>query len=106
MSEQLPLSFDRSQFRPDFAEWLLANGHIWSAFAARADAVWNRGRRHYSARTIIEVLRFESMLAEVGGEWKINNNYAPDLARLYRQTYPDRAALFETRVLSKSLRAA
>ena len=66
MTEQLPLAFDRSQYRPDFADWLSANPHIWSAFCAKANQVWARGRRHYSARTIVEVLRHESALAEVG----------------------------------------
>ena len=89
---------DSSQFRADFAEWLRENEHIWAAFAMQADRVWNRGRRHYSARTIVEVLRHESMLAEVGGDWKIDGNYVPDLARLYAQIHPDRAGLFETRM--------
>ena len=89
---------DSSQFRADFGEWLYENLHIWLAFAEQADRVWDRGRRHYSARTIVEVLRHESMLAEVGGDWKINGNFVPDLARLYVQRYPERAGLFETRL--------
>jgi len=103
---QTAFTFDRSQYRSDFSDWLMQNQHIWSAFAAKADAVWNRGRRHYSARTIVEVLRHESTLAEVGGEWKINGNYVPDLARLYIATYPDRASLFETRLPRNARRAA
>lgn len=103
---QLPLLFDRTKYRDDFSDWLLANGHIWSAFAAKAHQIWERGRRHYSARTIVEVLRHESTLAEIGGEWKINGNYVPDLARLYQDTFPDRASLFETRCLTTSRRAA
>jgi hypothetical protein len=95
-----------SKYRSDFAAWLLANPHIWQAFAAKADQVWNRGRQHYSARTIVEVMRHESMLAEVGGEWKINGNYVPDLARLYVESYPDRVCLFETRVQKNAVRAA
>ena len=103
---QLALPFDRSKYRADFAAWLLLNQHIWLAFCTKADAIWSRGRRHYSARTIVEVLRHESALAEVGGEWKINGNYVPDLSRLYQATFPERAGLFETRCLSTSQRAA
>lgn len=103
---QAELQFDRSQYREDFADWLSANNHIWLAFVQKADAVWNRGRRHYSARTIVHVLRFESGLHEVGGEWKINNNFTPDMARLYIETYPDRAGLFETRLPKNARRAA
>lgn len=84
-------------FRPGFVTWLVANVHVWNAFAREADKVWGRGRRHYSARTIGEVLRHESALREVGGEWKLNNVVFPDLARLYAIRYPERATLFEFR---------
>lgn len=106
MSQQLPLAFDRSKYRADFAAWLLANQHIWLAFCRHADAIWGRGRRHYSARTIVEVLRHESTLAEVGGMWKINGNFCADLARLYVETYPERDGFFEMRRMPGSTRAA
>jgi hypothetical protein len=106
MNSQLPLLFDHSKYRDDFAHWLTQNWHVWEAFARKADQVWNCGRRHYSARTIVEVLRFESSIAEVGGEFKVNNNYAPDLARLYMETYPERADLFDTRLPANARRAA
>lgn len=86
------------QFLPTFADWLTENWHVWLAFCREADKVWNNGRRHYSARTITEVLRHNSVTAEVGAEWKINNVRIPDMARLYMATYPDRAGFFETRV--------
>lgn len=92
------------KYRPDFASWLLANGHIWTRFCAEADRVWTRGRRHYSARTLIEYIRHETALSEIGGDFKVNNNYAPDLARLYADTFPDRADLFEFREQRNSAR--
>lgn len=92
---------DMNRYSPEFPQWLAANGHIWRAFEYQANRVWDRGRRHYSARTLIEVLRHESMLAEVGGMFKINNAAAPNLARLYAELHPDRACLFETRQNAK-----
>lgn len=116
MSTQQSLPFgDRLQnlvrdhtdmFRPGFATWLAGNRHVWLAFEREANRVWNRGRRHYSARTLIEYLRHETALADDGREWRLNNNAAPDLARLYRLTHPDRAGLFELRVMPGSERAA
>jgi hypothetical protein len=106
VTEQLPLAFDRSKYREDFADWLSANMHIWQAFCREANKVWAMGRRHYSARTIIEVLRHESAISEVGGEWKINGNYVPDLARLYMETFPERGGFFETRLPENARRAA
>lgn len=102
---QLPLVFDRSKYRADFAAWLMANQPIWLAFCAKADALWDRGRRHYGARALVEVLRYESSLREAGGMFKINGNYIPDLARLYMETH-GRDGFFETRVMPGAARAA
>lgn len=97
---------DRENFLPTFAGWLAANLHVWRAFEREADRVWIRGRRHYSARTILEHLRHETALADSGVEFKLNNNVAPDLARLYRLRYPARADLFELRRMPGSRRVA
>ena len=99
---------EQRHFRADFMSWLSSNWHVWLAFEAEADKVWERGRRHYSARTIYEVLRHESALRQdaPGEEWKLNNNQVPDLARLYTLMHPDRADFFETRVGPLSARAA
>ena len=96
----------RATFRTGFAAWLASNRHVWIAFEREANRVWDRGRRHYSARTLIEYLRHESALADDGRDWKLNNNAAPDLARLYRLTNPGRAELFELRVMPGSERFA
>jgi len=93
-------------FRSDFAEWLVENGHVWRRFEAEADKVWARGRKHYSARTIIEVLRHESALTDTDKTWKLNDCRTPDMARLYLLLHPSHAGFFETRVQSKSERAA
>ena len=96
----------RDVFRPGFGAWLAENRHVWIAFEREANRVWDRGRRHYSARTLVEYLRHETALADTGGEWKINGNVVPDLARLYRLAHPERAGLFETRVMPGAERAA
>lgn len=97
-------------YREGFAIWLVENLHVWRAFEREANKVWARGRRHYSARTIVEHLRHESMVREVrigdeALEYKINDHKTPDLARLYLAAYPERG-LFETRTQRDSERAA
>lgn len=91
-------------FRAEFYLWLQENWHIWKAFEAEAARTWDRGRRHYSARTICEYLRHETALSEHEGEWKINGNAVPDLARLYGLRNPDKEGMFETRVQKRSWR--
>ncbi len=117
MTEQTQLAFEprelrairerAEQYRPDFAGWLVRNMPLWRRFCAEADRIWVRGRRHYSARTIIEYLRHHTALADPGDvAWKINGNYVPDLARLYLQLNPQREGLFELRAQSSAVRVS
>ncbi len=86
------------RFRDDFPEWFRRNQHIWNRFHAEANKVYALGRRHYSARTIGEYLRHETALTSVAdGEWKLNNNRFPDLARAYLMLYPERDGFFDLR---------
>jgi hypothetical protein len=90
-----------SKFSSDFLNWLPNNLHVWNAFVHEAERVIARGFKHYSARTIIHVLRHHSALEEAGGEWKLNNNYSPYLARLFDIVYPQHAGLWEYRETKK-----
>ena len=89
----------RDRFRSDFPVWLAKNESIWKRFEQEANFLWINGRRHYSARTIIEFIRHETAVRQVDGDFKINNSYVPDLARLYSVLHPERP-LFECRVMS------
>lgn len=86
-------------FRLEMDEWLAApvNFAVWSAFVYQANAIWNRGIRHYSARTIGEVLRHHSALSDTSMDFKLTDWLWPDLARLYMLVYPEREGFFETR---------
>lgn len=93
-------------FQPKFAGWLAQNWGLWVAFVMQAEAVWQAGKRHYSARTIIEFLRHQTSLRQAtveegpsGNPLKINNSYVPDIGRLYGLVYPARETFFECRQL-------
>jgi hypothetical protein len=90
----------------EFLLFLAENETIWKRFEREADRAWTRGFRHYSARTIVEHIRHETAMYEQNSDWKINNNHTPHLARYYQELHPDRAGLFETRVLRKQELAA
>jgi hypothetical protein len=85
------------QFTADFMAYLPDNLHVYAAFEREALRVAERGFKHYSARTIIEVLRHTSALAESGGPWKLNDHFTPGLARLFVLCHPSHAKLFEFR---------
>ena len=93
-------------FRSDFADYLRTNWHVYEAFERQANAVWARGRRHYSARTLIEVLRHESVLQDSDPEWKLNDWWTKDLARLWLCFHPERDGFFEFRNGQSAVRAA
>lgn len=79
-----------------FSAWLEPNLHVYDAFEREALNVGTR-RAHYSARTIIEFLRHHTLLAEAGDGWKLDNDMAPGLARLFALVHPQHAHLFEFR---------
>jgi hypothetical protein len=87
----------REQFTADFLEYLPANLHVYEAFEREALIVLRRGFKHYSARTIIEVLRHRSNLRETAGQWKLNDHNTPYLARLFGLIHPQHKGLFEFR---------
>lgn len=83
-------------FRPDFRAYLIDNWHVYLEFERRALQVAGR-RKHYSARTIAEVIRHDTVIGELAGDWKINNNAIPDFARLFAAMNFQYAGLFEFR---------
>lgn len=86
------------EFPDEFIHWLPDNLHVWNAFVFQAFKVVNRGFKHYSARTIIHVLRHHSMISEVPeGAWKINDHHSPWFARLFDLRYPEHKGLWEFR---------
>jgi hypothetical protein len=85
-------------FKPGFLAWLAANEHIYKSFEEQAFRLIGAGREHYSARTIIEVLVHHSIIAEKPeGLFKIGNDRAPDLARVFAIRHPHHARFWEYR---------
>jgi hypothetical protein len=95
---------NREQFSDEFLDWLPKNEHVWKAFVKETDKVIRAGFKHYSARTIIHVLRHHSAIKEKGGEWKISNNSSPYLARLFALAHPKHAAIFKYKQTPKAER--
>lgn len=86
-------------FRCDAYQWLLdsRNVEVWRLFEREANALWLKGRTHYSARTIGEWIRHNTIAADTDADFKLNDHVWPVLARLWTFLYPDRAGFFELR---------
>ena len=65
-----------------FFRWLQDNRSIWTEFERMALLMANR-RERYSARTIIETMRWNTDLREKDVTFKLSNNMTPGMARLW-----------------------
>ena len=78
-------------------DWFIANWHVVEAFERVALQLIGFGRSHYSARTIVEVLVHQSAVQEIDGVFKIGNDNAPDLARVFVVLHPEHVNFWEYR---------
>ena len=87
----------KTVFRKKFHIYIQEQFQVFVEFCKLADKLWERGRRHYSSRTIGEKIRFDSDVSEVGSTFKLNDHSTPDLGRLYVLLHPERLDLFSYR---------
>jgi len=85
------------QFKPGFGEWLARNWAIYLEFEFQALRVFKSGRKHYSARTIAEYIRHQTLLSETDSAFKLNDHATPGMARFFAFRHPHAAGLFEYR---------
>lgn len=83
---QPALRFDDG-YPAGFWRWFADNNRIWREFEKRALRMARTGRGHYSARTIVETLRWDTDLCDSEATFKINDHYTPGLARLWMNTH-------------------
>ncbi len=84
-------------FRSDFKLWLMGAWRVWVAFKREAIAV-AAVREHWSANTIIEYLRHQTMLRDpTDTVFKFNDRWTSSMARLFAMLHPEHASLFEFR---------
>jgi len=98
--ENSPDLFDglKEEHREAFMNWLPNNTHVVTAFGKYAKQLKQKGNReYYSAYCIRERLRWDSMVSEVGTEYKISNNNTPFISRLIMRMDPELRGMFRTK---------
>jgi len=73
------------------------NLNVFNAFLEKSFYVVSRGRERFSARMIIENLRWHSMVEDNCPEFKINNNLTKLFALISMELFPTLNALFQIR---------
>lgn len=89
--------FLRTKYPPGFWAWYQKNRHIYRAFEELALKMWYSGRKRYSARTIVEVIRWNTDLRDSSKTWKLNDHFTPGMARLFIEENPRCKGFFELR---------
>ncbi len=81
-----------------FEKFLIANPHVYREFVARALKLRRAGWKHYGAKAIVEVIRYDhNVKTESRDPFKVNNNFTCLLARKAMAEYSELADFFETR---------
>ena len=86
---------NRVCFSKAFIQWIPSNTHVYRLFEHLADMLWSAGRAHYSARTIVEKMRFDHAIVANNSDFKMPNAISPDLGRLYALCHLERGDLFD-----------
>jgi hypothetical protein len=81
-----------------FIDWYPSNMHVINAFEREAVFLKLNGKRErYSAYTIREKLRWDSLLKENASAYKLNNNFSPCIARILMYLNPELNGMFNIR---------
>jgi hypothetical protein len=90
-------------FRPEFISYL--NACDWVVYSAFRELTLLDVRHlkesgqplRSSARMLSHILRFFTRVSDADTEFQINNNWIPDMARLFSLEYPEHSRLFKLR---------
>lgn len=95
MSSEYGDKYERAAF---FRAFLDEHPEFYRRFEREALRIHARGFKHYSAYTIVHVMRHETAL-QMGPDhvWKINNNLVPTLVRDFLDDHPELEGFLETR---------
>ena len=80
--------------------YLEQNPEVYPMFKEFTFELIRAGRKRAGANMIIERLRWETAI-RTKGDFKINNNYAPDLSRKFMEDHPQHKGFFQTRVQTR-----
>lgn len=85
-------------YRDDFVLWLRHNPAVWAEFLRKVtQAHLQSHKQRFSARAIIEVIRWETAVRDNDITFKINNDYVADMARLAMEVKPVLKGYFQIR---------
>jgi len=99
---QFTLRFPVLESRADQIEraahdFLKRNPEFWDEFCRRAFLLRRHGHKHYSARAIVQNIRWHTDIGDIGKDYKINDHHTPVFARMFNAAYPQMGGFFHLR---------
>ena len=82
-----------------WSEFHAANPHVYDLIEQFAFDVIRAGYRRFGMQSIIERVRWFTLMESEGDRFKINNNFEPYYARLFMARNPQHDGFFRTRKL-------
>ena len=95
----MPCDLFRKSLDQKFDEYHADNPGVYAKFVAYAEQLKSAGRTRIGAKAIVERIRWDSLVAAIDGDYKINNSYTSRYVRLVSKERPDLAPLFALRSL-------
>lgn len=93
------------EMRASFEEFHEQNPHVWKLFEGFTFEAINVGRPRYSAKAVVERIRWHVDIETNDPDFKINNNHTAFYARMFMDRHPEHEGFFEMRIqLSASRR--
>ena len=83
--------------REQFERFHRANPEIYQRFIFYTMEAIRAGREHYSARTIVERIRWHTSIETNDPDFKINDHCCPFYSRLFEDDHPDHRGFFKMR---------
>jgi hypothetical protein len=84
--------------KKSFRKYNEENPQIYTEFRKIAFQLIGRNYKRIGARQILEVIRYHTMISG-NDQFKVNNNYSADYARLFERDFPQYAGIFMKRLM-------
>jgi len=99
------MSLAQTRLEKDFQQFHKKNPHVWELFKHYSLIAIKSGREHYSARAVIERIRWHSDSdTQADSFFKIPNATIAYYARLFHAAYPKHKGFYRTGVVATTPR--
>lgn len=80
-----------------FPQYHTDNPHIYEMFKKFTFEMIRAGHRNFGSKSIVERMRWESMISANTGQFKISNQYTPLYSRMFANEFPEYKDVFRYR---------